>query len=46
VIGPRGAPLGFTMIMGDEIYQPTFADGARRRAAALIADARAAPAAG
>ena len=41
VIGPRGAPLGFTMLKGDEVYQLYVSRPARGSgvAAALIADA-------
>ena len=41
VIGPRGAPLGFTMLKDDEVYQLYVSRTARGRglAAALIADA-------
>jgi ribosomal protein S18 acetylase RimI-like enzyme len=41
--GPRGAPLGFAMLKGDELYQLYVAPAARGSglAAALIADAEA-----
>lgn len=41
VIGPQGAPLGFSMLKGDELYQFYVASEARGAgiAAALIADA-------
>jgi ribosomal protein S18 acetylase RimI-like enzyme len=41
VAGPRGAPLGFAMLKGDELYQLYVAAAARGSglAAALIADA-------
>jgi GNAT superfamily N-acetyltransferase len=41
VIGPHGAPLGFSMLKGDELYQFYVASEARGAgvAAALIADA-------
>ena len=41
MIGPRGAPLGFTMLKGDEVYQLYVSREARGRgvAAALMADA-------
>jgi len=43
VIGPQGAPLGFAMLKGDELYQFYVAAEARGAgvAAALIADAEA-----
>jgi GNAT superfamily N-acetyltransferase len=43
VIGPQGAPLGFAMLKGDELYQFYLAAEARGAgvAAALIADAEA-----
>ena len=43
VIGPQGAPLGFAMLKGDELYQFYVASEARGTgvAAALIADAEA-----
>ena len=43
VIGPQGAPLGFSMLKGDELYQFYVASEARGAgiAAALIADAEA-----
>ena len=43
VIGPQGAPLGFAMLKGDELYQFYVASEARGAgvAAALIADAEA-----
>ncbi|MBA2402126.1 MAG: GNAT family N-acetyltransferase [Bradyrhizobium sp.] len=43
VIGPHGAPLGFAMLKGDELYQFYVASEARGAgvAAALIADAEA-----
>ena len=43
VIGPEGAPLGFAMLKGDELYQFYLAAEARGAgvAAALIADAEA-----
>jgi GNAT superfamily N-acetyltransferase len=43
VIGPLGAPLGFSMIKGDELYQLYVAGAARGSgvAAALIADVEA-----
>jgi GNAT superfamily N-acetyltransferase len=43
VIGPQGAPLGFAMLKGDELYQFYVASKARGGgiAAALIADAEA-----
>jgi GNAT superfamily N-acetyltransferase len=43
VIGPLGAPLGFSMIKGDELYQLYVAAAARGTgvAAALIADVEA-----
>jgi GNAT superfamily N-acetyltransferase len=41
VVGPRGAPLGFTMLKGDEVYQLYVSRTARGSgvAATLIADA-------
>ncbi len=43
VIGPQGAPLGFAMLKGDELYQFYVASEARGAgvAAALMADAEA-----
>ena len=43
VAGPRGAPVGFHMLKGDELYQLYVAAGSRGTgtAAALIADAEA-----
>jgi ribosomal protein S18 acetylase RimI-like enzyme len=43
VIGPRGAPIGFSIVKGDELYQLFVAAGARGSgvAAALLADAEA-----
>ena len=43
VIGPHGAPLGFAMLKGDELYQFYVASEARgtNLAAALMADAEA-----
>jgi GNAT superfamily N-acetyltransferase len=43
VIGPQGAPLGFAMLKGDELYQFYMTSAARGTgvAAALIADAEA-----
>jgi len=43
VAGPRGAPLGFCVVKGDEVYQLFVAAGARGTgvAAALLADAEA-----
>lgn len=43
VIGPQGAPLGFSMLKGDELYQFYVASEARGAgiAAAMIADAEA-----
>ena len=43
VIGPQGAPLGFVMLKGDELYQFYVASEARGAgvAAALMADAEA-----